>query len=600
MNSRTTGIWFVIAAALFAFIFAYERWLHPVATGPAPLLPGLRPVAVTGVQVFPSGAPEISAARSTNGWMLAKPVAYPGQVAAIEALLGALQKLAPTRISAAELRQQTNSEADLGFDNPQARLVIAEGDQSRQVIVGGRTAPGDQVYLRVKDEDDVAVADAAWLNLIPHAADQWRDTALVNAGQNQFDWIVVTNNVRGTVIELRCDPTNHLWHMLRPLQARADADHLTEALQRLETAAATRFVNDSSNADFAAFGLQPADLDLWFGHGANLTAAVHVGRSPTNDPAQAYARREGWNTVLLAARDALAPWRGAVSDFRDTRLFELTGPVAEIEERGANHFILRQTAGTTNWSVAGEKFPADAANVQLYIKRLAGLRIARFVNDTVTAPELPAYGLEAPRREIIFRSKPGDTNSVVADLQFGLTQTNEVFVRCGDEEYFIYAIPAEDYLRLPDMAWEFRERLIWDFKPDDVAQITLHQDGRSRQLVQNNPGKWSLAAGSQGFIEEKYIQQTVQMFHQLAAVAWLGRNDIRPDYGFATNNLHITFELKNGEKHAVDFGIEFPERRSALAEVTLEGDQWAFLFPPALYQLVLSYLTIPPNPTNVP
>ena len=122
----------------------------------------------------------------------------------------------------------------------------------------------------------------------------------MNAGQNQFDWIVVTNNVRGTVIELRCDPTNHLWHMIRPLQARADADHITEALQRLEAAAATRFVTDNSNADFTAFGLQPADLDLWFGRGANLTAAVHVGRSPTNDATQVYAQREGWNTVLLA------------------------------------------------------------------------------------------------------------------------------------------------------------------------------------------------------------------------------------------------------------------------------------------------------------
>lgn len=595
MNSKTTGIWFVIAAALFAFIFIFNHYFRTVVAGPAPLLPDLRPAAVTSVQVFPAGALEIRADRATNGWMLAKPVAYPAQAAAIEALLDALQKLAPVRISAAELRQQTNSEADLGFDNPQARLVITAGGQSRQLIVGGRTAPGDQVYLRVVGMDGVAVADAAWLNLVPRAGDQWRDTALVNAGQSQFDWIVVTNNVRGTVIELRCDPTNHLWHMIRPLQARADADHITEALQRLEAAAATRFVTDNSNADFTAFGLQPADLDLWFGRGDRLTAAVHVGRSPTNDATQVYARRDGWDTVLLAPRDSLAPWRGTVNDFRDTRLFELTAPVAEIELRGTNQFILRQAAGTTNWSIAGEKFPADTATVQLFIKRLAALRISRFVNDVVTAPDLPAYGLDAPRREIILRAKAGDTNSVIADLQFGLARTNEVFARCGGEDS-IYAISAEEFALLQDAAWEFRDRLIWDFKPDDVAQITIHQGDRIRQITQNSPGKWSLTAGS-GVIEDKYIEQAVQMAHDLAAISWVPREYSGPEYGFGTNSLQIAFELKSGEKHAVDFGaaVDLPQGRSALASVTLEGERWVFLFPPALYQLVLSYLTIPSN-----
>src|SRR5208283_1434385 len=135
--------------------------------------------------------------------------------------------------------------------------------------------------------------------------------------------------------------------------------------------------------------------------------------------------------------------------------------------------------------------------------------------------------------------------------------------------------------------WEFRDRRIWDFKVDDVAQITLHQGGKTRQIVHNGTGKWSLAAGSQGFIEDKYIEQTVQMFHQLTAAVWVARNFNGPDYGFSTNNLQVTFELKSGEKDTVDFGVEFPQRQTALAGVTLDGERWAFLFPPALYQLVL-------------
>ena len=87
MNSKTTGIWFVIAAALFAFIFVFEHYLRPVVAGPTPLLPYLRPAAVTSVQVFQAGALEIRADRTNGVWFLTRPVSYPAQTAAIGALL---------------------------------------------------------------------------------------------------------------------------------------------------------------------------------------------------------------------------------------------------------------------------------------------------------------------------------------------------------------------------------------------------------------------------------------------------------------------------------------------------------------------------------
>ena len=45
----------------------------------------------------------------------------------------------------------------------------------------------------------------------------------------------------------------------------------------------------------------------------------------------------------------------------------------------------------------------------------------------------------------------------------------------------------------------------------------------------------------------------------------------------------------------MDFGAELPRVQTALAAVTLDGERWAFVFPPVPYQFVLSYLTIPAN-----
>jgi hypothetical protein len=592
MSTKNTFVWFLLAAGLFVSILLLNRYLYQPAASNGNILPGLQASLVTSVQVIHAGALEIRADRRDDSWLLAKPVPYPGQSAAIEALLAALQKLAPvTRISAGELREHHTADTDFGFDAPQISLTVTADDQRWQLQVGNKTAPGDQVYLRVVGVDGAYVADADWLKLIPSSAQDWRSTALVMADANTCDAIVLTNGAK--IIELRRDPTNRLWRMIRPLLARADSDRITDALQNLENAQAAQFVTDDAKADLTMFGLQPADLDLWLNRGTNFISALHTGKNATNDVAQIYVRREGWNTVFTTAEEPLSPWHGTVNDFRDPHLLELTAPVTEIEVHGQHDFTLQQR-GTNDWKVVGEKFPVGADNVQLFIKTLAALRVADFVKDVVTAPDLAAYGLATPSRQITLRAAVGDTNAVIAQLAFAV-QTNGIFVHRADED-FIYAISSEDLNRLPESGWEFRDRHIWKFSERDVAQITLHQDGKTRQLVHDGPNKWSLAAGSQGIINPPAIEETTHRLGELTALGWVARNVTEPEkFGLAPDSLEIIVQLKNGERLSMAFGTELPKANTALAAVTFGDERWAFVFPPVLYQFVTSYLTIPAN-----
>jgi len=87
MNSKTTGIWFVIAAALGVFIFVFQHYFHFVAAAPSAVLPALRPAEVTSVQIFSANEPEIEADRTNGIWLLTQPLFYPAQSAAIDALV---------------------------------------------------------------------------------------------------------------------------------------------------------------------------------------------------------------------------------------------------------------------------------------------------------------------------------------------------------------------------------------------------------------------------------------------------------------------------------------------------------------------------------
>ena len=591
MNTKNTWVWLVVAALLFASIFMLDHFLRPGPTSPKLILPGLKPSAVTSVQVTPAGALEIRADHTNGEWQLVKPIVYPAQPAAISAFLGALQKLTQaTRISAADIREHHTSDADFGFENPQSAIVIEAGDQRWQLRVGNKTPPGDQVYLRVVGVDGAFVVDTDWLKYLPHSANDWRNTSLVDLANADCDSIILTNNAR--VIELRRDETNHLWHMLRPLRARANGDRITDALQELQADAITQFVTDDPRADLTTYGLQPADLDLWLGHGTNFIAGLHVGKSPPNDASQVYVKREGWSTVATTAKAGLAPWQGTVNDFRDPYLLELSAPVAEIAVQGEQDYTLQRTG--TGWQVAGQTFPVDATNVQVLIQTLAGMHISQFVKAAVTAPDLPQYGLDKPKMEITLRSAVGDTNAPIVQLFFGTNQDNQVYVRRADED-FIYAITAEDFNRIPVWGWEFRDRQIWNFNVADVTEITLHENGRTRQILHDGRNKWSLAPGSQGIINAPAIEETTYRFGQLETPGWVTRGLPHPEkLGFKPDNLSVTFELKDGRKFSVDFGAELPSH-TALAAVTLDGERWTFVFPPVLYQFVTSYLVIPPN-----
>jgi hypothetical protein len=592
MKSKATIVWLMIVVALAATIWILNNYFQPATPKVKPLFAGLRTDQVTDVDVTPGAGHEISVIRTNNSWKLDKPIAYPAQSAAIDGLLDALQKVTPVMtFSPGELNAHKNADAEFGFDNPQYTLNLVGGGQKWHLRVGNKTAPGDGVYVRLEDTPGAFVTDTSWLQFLPHEANDWRDTTLAEV-PGSVNWLVITNGTQA--IELRHDVTNRLWRMIRPLQSRANNLLIVSALGQLSTAKILRFVSDDPKPDLASYGLDPAALDVWLGEGTNFLTAIHVGKEVTNMTGEVYARREGLNAIVTTPKEPLAPWRGSVNDFRDPNLFELTAPVAEIEVRGPNNFTMQQR-GTNAWAEAGEKFSVDLDLARVFVQSLASLRIADFAQDVVTPSGLQNFGLASPPLQITLRSATGDTNSVIAQLLFGTTNNNkQIYVKRGDED-FVYAIDKSKYDALPWTTGDyFRDRHAWNFSETNVAQVTLHQNGKTRTMIRNGTNDWSLAAGSQGIINTPEVEETVHRLGQLTVEGWLGRKFNDDNVGLSTNNLSITVELKSGEKYTLDFGREVL-KQTALAVTTLDGERWAFVFPPALLQLVAESLTIPAN-----
>ena len=589
MNSKSTWVWLGIAATLFAVIVTVEKFGPKPPPGPMPLLPGFQAGLVTSVQLGLSDQAEIQAVRTNGTWQLIKPIAYPAQVASIETLLVVLQQLAPAMvIPGSEVRQRKDADQEFGFAKPQAALTLKTRDTLTPILIGSRTAPGDQVYVHIAGLEGVYLVDATLLKLLPRNVDDWRDTALADLQRMLFDRINISNTVAS--LEVQRDSSNHLWRLTRPMAARADNQRINLGLQKLNATRVTKFVTDDPKADLESFGLNAPELELTLGQDTNMVATYQFGRSPTNDSTQVFARRIGISTIFTVPNDFLDLWRGALNQFRDPRVVSFTRPVDRIEFAGPTPFaVLRKSSNS--WQIADSPLPVDAGLVDSVITALGTLTIEQF-KDSITESDLPRYGLAEPFRQVTVSSAVTNgtsiTNLVLATLSIGKTN-KEYFVRRSDENP-IYAVPAGEIQRIPSHPWQLRARRIWNFSENEVVRLFFQQGDQKVEMRRAGTNTWVLAPGSQGVIVEGGVEETVHRIGELTATAWVGHGEgLRERFGFSTNGVSLTLELKNQVKHTVEFGGESTDKYP-FAVVTLDNEPWYFEFPLALHQYMLFYL----------
>ena len=585
MNSKSTWVWLIIACALSGLIVLSRKVAHKPTLGPEPILGDFKAQTATSIRVG-----QIRAERTNEGWGLVNPdtlVVYPAYTDAITNLLYILDTLVPAiRISGTEMRQNPNAETDFGLATPQFVITLYNRDMRRQIDIGALTPSGDQVYVRVVGSDGISVVSADLFQVIPRFPEHWRDRAIVNLQTLPYDRVIVSNPTSS--FELQRSSSNSLWMMTAPLTSRADNERINVLLHALDELRAGRFVTDSTNTDLQQFGLQPPELQIAFAQGTNRIARLELGKGADTNGSQIFLRRADMNSVVTVPKKSLTPWYEPREKFRDHHLVGFTQRVDEIEVRGTNAFTLLRQADNS-WKLKGEELPIDTGLVNGFIRAANEIEIQQF-KDAITVPDLQRFGLEKPMRQIIFRAA-GETNPVLGDLFFGATD-GSVYVRRADEES-VYAISPADYERLSFTGFQFRERRIWNFAATNLARVTIHQDGRTRQIIHLGTHKWMLPAGSEGVVDDLALEEIARRFGELSAAFWTerGAKDLAR-YGII-GSYSLTLELGTNENREVQFGTNI-NTLPCFAAVKLDGETWVFEFPADLYyNLVLRQLRIP-------
>ncbi len=603
MKWKSTLVLLIFAAGLFGYIFFYERHALNQPSGPPPLPLNFDPTKAASIQIR-RGNLFVLRAEDTNGeWNLTAPFPYPAQSFQIEKFLETLKnQTGRTRISADDLNGRRQAILEYGFALPQAALTLEKGEQRIQIQFGAKTSVGDQVYIQVVGTTDIYVINSELVDLLPHSPNDWRDRRLIMTDAQDINRLELRAGSRS--FSIRHDPDKDVYHFTKPMVARADQAKIEDLLRKVSAARVDTFVDDPK-PDLDKYGLQSpeAELELAFDESTNDVTGLQFGQSPTNEPAKIYARLLNYSNIVEVPRSLLESIRIPFSELRDRQLLSFVPEtVDEIDVTGKENFVVRrQTNGT--WRVADPAIVADTEIMRDWLGRLSRLEVTQFVKDVVT--DFSAYGLATPSRRYVLKSNAANpsngapTNQVLAELDFGTIQGNDVFVRRADENS-VYSVSLQDFQHTPSAAWQLHDRQVFHFTTNEVTRVVIEQNGEKRELIRKPGGHWSFGAGSQGVINPYSLEETLYRLGQLRALVWVARgNEYRKALGFSDTGHKITFDLQRDKEPKVrtlEFG-GFAPSQFPYATSEIDGQPWFFEFPWPLYLDILRDLSIHPSRT---
>ena len=359
-------------------------------------------------------------------------------------------------------------------------------------------------------------------------------------------------------------------------------------IQQLLGTEVAQFVTDSPKADLESFGLQPPELELAFGQGTNDLLIVQFGKSPTNNPGLAYARRAARRHCAVPKTILI---NSTSTEFQPDLISFSTTEIGRIEVQAPENFTLgRQTNNL--WRIL-EPFQAgaDPELVQEFLAtNLVQLEIRRFVKDIVT--DFSSYGLEKPAQRYTFRTS--GTNSILGQVDFGTILQDSIYAR-RREESFVYEVGLAEFLKLPAAAYQLRDRRIWNFASSNVTGVTVTQKGLTAKFLRAPNGDWSLAPLFQGKVNPFGPEATMKSLGQLTAVSWVGRGDHMPaGYGFTETAYQVAIELSSNVQPA-SLSLEFGSLNYRMNPCDASQQPTIiFEFPKRLYDEVLRDFTASP------
>jgi hypothetical protein len=425
LNPKTTGALAIVAALFAAFLWFYE--VEGEADRAAAEVENKRVFAelpsdgasIDWIELTTSDDTPIRAERSEGRWELVRPVTFPGDGVAFDAMASALAQL----VGEAKLEQAQAPEV-YGLGDDARRIAFGGASAGSFALRIGRAAPlGSAAYLKREDAPEVHLVPTWRVNALAKPLSALRDARILPFDREAVREIAL-RWPGGGVRMLRGSESGEgangktAWRLVEPLETSADAERIDSLLTDLVHLRADGFIDVPMSDEDA--GLAPPDFAV----------ALQL-EDATLPPLELAIGQERDGLRRVRGRD------GAIFELATARIDDFPRTVVEVRDRNLSRFIYGDVSGFeltfrsedgntegapvvatregSEWTTNPPLRSGVAADI---VANLANLKARDIQAEWLGDAERAALGLLPPRVSLRVLGE-GEPARVLAQVQFG-------------------------------------------------------------------------------------------------------------------------------------------------------------------------------------
>ena len=273
---------------------------------------------------------------------------------------------------------------------------------------------------------------------------------------------------------------------MKPRALRADADIVTEFLDKLEGAKATEFVDDAPKS-LQPYGLdKPARVTVWVGKDKDRSArTLLVGRAAP-DKKGIYVKREGEPGVVLTADALWTAFPKNVAVLRDKAVVTYASDkLDKIEVAHGKGTVVLAKDGA-GWKItAPEPLKADSGAVTQLLWKVRDLRALAFLSES---PGDAARFLSRPEVVVkLWETGAKEPKSLLLQPSTEKRDGKPTAVAAVQGEGPVVLVEGKALTELSPAVSELRDRtLIPAFEPSDVKRARVVSGGEKPLVVEKS------------------------------------------------------------------------------------------------------------------
>ncbi len=421
MNPRVTGLLFLLAAALGAFVWFYEiegeEARKSSEEAAKRLFPGVEAEQIEWIALTTADGHSARLERKEGTWRLVAPLEFRADAFAVDGIASALAQLA----------------AEASYASPQPPEVYGLGEGAREVAfgaagselrlrIGAKTPMGGNSYVSVGGKADVHAVPTYRVSSIAKRLDELRDRRILDFAEDAVQGLSLRWPDGGVVLARE----GAEWRLLEPAAGKADAATVETALSNLSFLRATGF-EDAAPPD-AESGLDRPELEI------ELVLAPEKEGGEPRRVALAFGKLIGSGDRLVRSGGAALfripgsriddyPRKPVAWRFKDVARFA-------ADDARRIEMVLRDASGATldlsatrgedeQWSSAPEAMAPE--RIRTLVDELARLGAREILADSMGEAELRGLGLEPPNASFVVRGAD-DAAATLAEVRIGVVR----------------------------------------------------------------------------------------------------------------------------------------------------------------------------------